>query len=289
MFKIIKAPYPLFQFNRRNTLMMLGIGIFVVCFLLYFQPFGTDRTNFKLKNWFLSGYGVVISGSILLCQFLCFHFYFKNKKEDSWTIGKQILWVFFFTSCALLASYLYKQLFFNLSISAKDFFYFYKMAGTIAVFPIIIITLLDYIYLLQKNQSLAAKINDKTETTKSSSQPSSEQFKIFAENGKDSFEIPLRDLRYIQSADNYIEIVFLKDGQAKKEMLRNTLQGVEKQISIPFVYRCHRSFMVNLQQVETVSGNAQGHKLHMRGIEVPVPVSRSKSKEVLGRLEGNLN
>jgi len=285
MFKIIKAPYPLFQFDRRNLFMMVGIGAFVAFFLLYFQPFGTDRVKFPNKNWFLAGYGFVISGSILLFQLICYLIYFKKKEEDNWTIGKQIIWVFLFVSFALFASYLYKQLFFGLSISGIDFFYFFKIAGTIAIFPIIILTLLDYIYLLQKNQSLAALANDKSNSGHPPS-PSrqSDFFKILAENGKDVFQIPLNDLRYLQSADNYVEIVYRQEDQTKKVMLRNTLQGLEKQISLPQIHRCHRSFMVNLQKVDSVSGNAQGHKLHMCDIEELIPVSRSKSKEVLSKL-----
>lgn len=284
MFKIINAPYPLFQFSRRNLFMMLGIGAFVAVFLLYFQPFGTDRADFPNKTLFLAGYGFVISGSILLIQFISYHLYFKNKEEEGWTTGKQIIWVLIFISFALLASYLYKQLFFGLPISGRDLLYFFKIAATIAIFPIIILTLLDYIFLLKKNQSLATKINDKSNQTPLS-QASVEFFKVVAENGKDVFQIPLNELRYIKSADNYVEVVYFQEGQAKKEMIRNTLQGLEKQISNSKLRRCHRSFMVNLQQVASVSGNAQGHKLHMHDIEELVPVSRSKSKKVLDNLK----
>ena len=49
-------------------------------------------------------------------------------------------------------------------------------------------------------------------------------------------------------------------------------------------FRCHRAYIINLDKVEQVEGNAQGYKLKVRGTEERVPVSRSLNKEFSDRL-----
>ncbi len=50
--------------------------------------------------------------------------------------------------------------------------------------------------------------------------------------------------------------------------------------------RVHRSYLVNLQRVARVSGNAQGYRLHLSAPDVePVPVGRTYSEAVLATLQ----
>lgn len=48
----------------------------------------------------------------------------------------------------------------------------------------------------------------------------------------------------------------------------------------PALYRCHRSYLVNLIYVEKVSGNALGLKLHLKGYPGEIPVSRSLNHQI---------
>ena len=84
---------------------------------------------------------------------------------------------------------------------------------------------------------------------------------------------------------NYVTVWFLKDGKLTKEMLRATIASVEEKFAGTDVIRCHRSFLVNVDCIEKVSGNAQGLRLQLKGLsEMEVPVSRSfipKIRELL--------
>jgi DNA-binding LytR/AlgR family response regulator len=46
------------------------------------------------------------------------------------------------------------------------------------------------------------------------------------------------------------------------------------------IYRCHKSYLVNLAKVNHVSGNAQGYKLHLKDVEDQIPVSRKLNEEI---------
>ena len=82
---------------------------------------------------------------------------------------------------------------------------------------------------------------------------------MVAENEKDSIELFAESLFYIESSDNYSTIFYEKAGKLQKELLRSSLTRLESQISSESIVRCHRSFIVNLDKVEKVTGNA--HRL----------------------------
>ena len=58
--------------------------------------------------------------------------------------------------------------------------------------------------------------------------------------------------------------------------MTNTLHMSLQQVKLPnfHIIRCHRSFVVNLDHVIEVGGNAQGLKLHLNMLEDYIPVSR---------------
>jgi DNA-binding LytR/AlgR family response regulator len=59
---------------------------------------------------------------------------------------------------------------------------------------------------------------------------------------------------------------------------------MEQKVPDPKLFRCHRSFIVNLAQVKSVSGNAQGYRLHFSDPSITIPVSRTAGKELRGKL-----
>ncbi|MEO1625187.1 MAG: LytTR family DNA-binding domain-containing protein, partial [Bacteroidota bacterium] len=155
---------------------------------------------------------------------------------------------------------------------------------SIGVFPVAIMTLLDYIYKLQKNQAVGDSISSNQLAASPHNKPRNDNARILtltSDNGKDQFELPASQLLYLQAADNYVEIHYKTEEQTAKYILRNSLQKLADQLPSNSIRRCHRSYLVNLQYVERISGNAQGYKLHLLADSIAIPVSRSKSKDIL--------
>ena len=63
-------------------------------------------------------------------------------------------------------------------------------------------------------------------------------------------------------------------------MIRSSLKRLEEQLPYPEMYRCHRTYIVQLRNVENVSGNSQGYRLHLKHLPHSIPVSRNAGKEV---------
>jgi DNA-binding LytR/AlgR family response regulator len=100
---------------------------------------------------------------------------------------------------------------------------------------------------------------------------------LTAENEKDFLTLPAQDLLFIEADDNYCTVVYLERDKVHKKLLRSSLTRLENQVTAFNIVRCHRSYLVNLDQVKSVSGNAQGYRLHFPMTPGTVPVARSSS------------
>ena len=86
-------------------------------------------------------------------------------------------------------------------------------------------------------------------------------------------------------------MVYLKSSSVGPELpvkllLRSSLSRLEAQIiDRSNIVRCHRSYVVNLDRVERVTGNAQGYKLHLFGGQFQVPVARRYNDSLIGQLK----
>lgn len=98
-----------------------------------------------------------------------------------------------------------------------------------------------------------------------------------------SIDLSFSNLIMVEAADNYCKIHFLEAGESRMEMLRIKMKEIETVLAeksqqepqpLP-VFRCHRSFLVNGNKVEKITGNSQSYKLKMTVYEELVPVSRS--------------
>ena len=78
---------------------------------------------------------------------------------------------------------------------------------------------------------------------------------------------------YAKADGNYIEL-FLNNGD--KILKRLTMKSLENILEpYPNYIKTHRSYIVNVNQIDSVTGNAQGYKLQLKNSSNIVPVSRN--------------
>lgn len=94
-------------------------------------------------------------------------------------------------------------------------------------------------------------------------------------------------LLYIEAVGNYVKVYQLRDGQVHTDMLRATSKQIEDDLqAYPMIIRCHRAFLVNLQQVEQIVSNAGTMQLLMNHCHEYLPVSRSNMAQVKEAIKG---
>lgn len=296
MATLLNQPYPTEDSTARNLVKSVGFGAFVGLFLLVFQPFGLDAWQTSAKTLKILGFGgvtlVVMLANVLLLPVL-WPTYFSDK---GWTVGKEIVRIMAVVIVIAIGNRLYLGWLLDQPISVSGWMWAIGVTVSIGIFPAVGSVVLDYIIQL-KRYSLAAGalpvhspiphsiptitgMNDLLEASPDST------VTLIADNEKDTLTMLFRDLLFIESSDNYCTIVYLKNGQVAKPLLRSSLSRLEKQIAQAHIVRCHRSFVVNLDRVERVTGNAQGYKLHLSNGQFQIPVSRQNSESIIAGLKG---
>lgn len=290
MLKILRQPYPFGEkTNARLLIQSIGEGTFIALFLIFFQPFGGLQWQDPNKNWYLACYGLITALCGIVLRFVIFKTLPKYHNENSWNIGKEIMSIMMLILMIAVGNVIFSNIVFDLKNGIGSFLGMLLAVIVIGVFPATFGVMLNYIVQLKKyNQPIV--VHHHTTEVALNEQISENKIrnaallKLVAENEKDSIEILSENLFYIESSDNYSTVFYKKNGKLQKELLRSSLTRLESQISYENIVRCHRSFIVNLDKVETVTGNAQGYKLHLESPELLVPVAR-KYSEIVERLK----
>lgn len=258
-----------------------SIGAFVALFLIIFKPFGTDRSNIPNLNLFLAGYGVIIMVVGLLPLLVLPRIFPKTFSEERWTVGRQLIVSFLVVALGITASYFYLLLVGG-EPNWGDYLFFSRNGLLVAAFPITVVTLLDYIRKLRyyEGRALAAKLPERPELAPAGTP-------VILKDDRDRPEIALdaNSIWCLHSDGNYVEVWFVNaEGSYERSLIRNTLSRLSEQLPTDTFLTCHRSWVVNKDMVEEVTGNAQGYRLHRAGAPVVV-VARGRSTVVLSGLE----
>ncbi|KPM48648.1 LytR/AlgR family response regulator transcription factor [Jiulongibacter sediminis] len=272
--KLIQQPYP-FEDGERSAVELIFrsflVGVFITAFLLIFQPFGSSNWKNETENWYwyVMGFGLITFACLLFMRFVVIRLFPGYFNEKDWTVGREILLNICFLIFIAFSNFVYEASLFVSSWSPIHFLWSLMTVVAIGIFPIIFDVLAKY------HRALKKFMPEKQIVI--SPEVKSDKIELTAENGIDKIEFESNELLFIESADNYSKVV-LKTSEP--ELLRSSLSRLESQILSKNIKRCHRSFIVNLDKVERVTGNAQGYKLHLEGSETLVPVARKYSELV---------
>ena len=106
---------------------------------------------------------------------------------------------------------------------------------------------------------------------------------------KESLTVRAEDFLCAESVGNYVKVVYRSatDGRMVAKLIRTSMKRVEAAVaSCPYIIRCHRAFLVNLQKVKEICGNLQGYLLKLDGLKLRIPVSRAYAKRVTELIYG---
>lgn len=285
MLRILKQPYPLESSVRRIITGALFTGLFVGLFLAVYQPFGLSEWEHPHKITVMLLYGAITTFVMLVFGFIP-RFFPHTFNEDNWNVGKAISWSLLMIFFIALGNLVYSNRIGIVELGWKGFAVFTAYTLALAVFPVTVMIIVIYNRLLNRYEEKAREANAQlTAHPVGPATAKSHDLVLIAENGKDKLELDVRQLLFIESADNYSSIVFMENENVKKILLRSSLKRIEEQIDVSTILRCHRTFIVNLQNVTRVSGNSQGYRLHFDHQDTAVPVSRTLGKDILEKLK----
>ena len=89
-------------------------------------------------------------------------------------------------------------------------------------------------------------------------------------------QLPINDLLFVEAQKNNVAVCFVRDGQTELIELHTTLTAVLDNLrDYENIFQCHRSFVVNLNNITSAKGNSNGYQLRLGDCSTMVPVSRS--------------
>ena len=290
LFHVFGQPYALSTSKKALLLRSTLFGFFVFLFLLLFRPFGLS-TSGNLFIWVSAGYGLCTLQGMLLLNLAAHNWFPKFLNEDKWTLGKELFWILCNILFIGVINALYSAL---IGFWAFSFWQLIKLelfTLAVAVFPVSILLLLREARLKrlyhEQAELLNGKINSYSRMQSNAGQTllQKEPLHIPSQNAGEDLYINPDDLVYIHSADNYVEVFYHKNGGLQHTLIRNTMKALEgKFTGHGDILRCHKSYLVNFRKVTHISGNAQGYRLHLSGVNNLIPVSRQQNNAVRERL-----
>lgn len=275
-------PYP-FELRWANGLKNgVWAGLFVTFFLFFFKPFGTvvnpGEEWIYLKH--CAAFGLVTLGVTVFMQVIC-RLFPQVFREEKWKTWKEILLNIAFISLIGTANMVLAHFLYGAPITVRSFFQWQLLTLAIGIFPTVFGAFLTLAKLQRKFAGEAAGIHPHPGT-----HTQHRQVVLLGENQQERLAVDAADIAFMEAQDNYVQVHYLENGAHKSKLLRATLRKMEENLTdFPAFFRCHRTYLVNFDRVEKVSGNAQGYRLHLTGFTETVPVSRSLNEEVKKRLE----
>lgn len=299
--KFLTRPFPVIEGLKTKFITALSFAAFVFLFLYIFQPFRLNHfTDVEVLYHSLT-FGA-ITFSIMFLNLLLLHRIFPNFfKDENWTTGKELFIVLFYIALIGLGNFIFAIKVLHVENTFGSFLYLELITLSVAALPVFVFILIRENSLLKKNRQEAKTfeqvLHHQDERAVSlSPQDGKEEVKIIPVSNNyiqftsesDKVEVTLEPTKvyFISSADNYIKINFETEKGLVTKLLRGTLKRTENDLSNhPQFYRCHKAYIVNLWQVEAVSGNARGLKLTLKNCPDEVPVSRTLNDEIKKKLE----
>ncbi len=285
MFKFLLQPYPMWDNKQNKIYLSISISVIVFLCLFIFEPFGINRVETQDSVIVFIGYSLLCLLILLLFQFTLPKSFPQIFKEKDWKVYKEILFILLIIAGVSLGFILYSLWLEVIPLSIGEVLYNESIIISTAFLPVTLMVISKYFFLLFRNKKRGKMLSEKL--YRKTRMPVFPQtiVNLLPETASEKFVIESKDIYYIAAADNRIEVQVKLDDSVKQMMLNNTIRNAHGSIKrFSNFYRCHRTFIVNLDKVESITGNAQGFKLILFETEKQIPVSRTLSKELTQRL-----
>lgn len=95
---------------------------------------------------------------------------------------------------------------------------------------------------------------------------------------KQSLTLDPQYLAYVESHGNYSKIFWFEQNILRNKLLRVPISHLEQQLSTySYIHRCHKSYLINLNEPLSISGNTKGHFFECDYYPIRIPISRGKA------------
>jgi len=282
MIRRLNEPFPCKRSLKASVQGQLYVALFIAAFLFIFKPFG--------MGYVPNPFAVALAfGAVSLLFSLSFdllsRFVFKVETDvPGWTLWKWLLQSILMVSWIAFGNNLLQLLLFGGDVgNIRQWAQVWQATITLGSIPIFVSGLFVQMRAIKSNVQQASVIKLPVR------QAAQDAVVEFSLNSNEPLHVAVKDLLLVEAMQNYVMMYVREEGSVSKHMVRNTIVNTLAQFQkkdANNIIRCHRSYLVNIDEIGKVEGNAQGLKLTLNQLsDRLVPVSRSFIAEFKSTLE----
>jgi hypothetical protein len=110
---------------------------------------------------------------------------------------------------------------------------------------------------------------------------------FYEKGGRLALSTRSSNVLYIEAADNYANIHYINEGKEDTFILHNSLKDIEKDCLALGLLRCHRGYMVNVENVKLMRKERGNLVLEINQSARTIPVSKSYASDVIRFFSAN--
>jgi len=267
----LNQPYPFYYRGKELLVVCVLLFIMSLAFNYFFEPFHVNPNEHRMDYFWICFVHALVAPLVL---FLLSLMWSRKTIEEKWSVKREIIFLAIFLLLVGLGQFLIRDIVYD-NANNWSFRYLYEeirntfMVGTlfIAILIPLNFTRLNAKYI--KTAHILNESHDKFERSENS------KIEIQTNLKDDTIVFDVNNFLFAKAEGNYVEF-YLKEENINRTVKRITMKELESALSsYSNVIKTHRSFLVNLLHIESVSGNAQGYKLYLNDFDTPIPVSRN--------------
>lgn len=274
------------ELNDRPWITVILCTVIVVLALAVFEPF---VYRFNSNDYLCLLFGC--SSIAFVCSslfFVVFPTIFTSCFSVSkWTIGRMYaywaIYVLFFGTMVFLYEYgLLKN--YRVGEGLHSTFYglfLYNIASAVFV-SVIPLFVTNYITKTRHRQNNIVEARELNVCLSNRSKVQLVQEEVVLEGAtKETVTVNPNEVLYLESSGNYVSIVYRDGSMNRNKLLRCTIKQMEDAL-LPYAVfiRCHKSYIVNINQISAISGYEQGFRLSLFDTLEMIPVSNAYLDEL---------
>lgn len=271
---MLDTPIPKYFYSKNNTIyLILSTAFFALVFINIYKPFSSSNWYAVSEFMFFVYSSLIILTGVLVVVISRIIMRYVGKKRDITVLmyGIWILFEIFFMSLFYTV--------YTLSVNPeRDYIAVFKESSINTTLVLLLpYSIIHFYFMYQDNKRKLKSIEE--ENKESASLP--KIYSFYDEKDELRLSVNRKSLLYIESADNYVFIWYLNKGSLTKYVLRNSMKTLEEQLAETAVLRCHRSYIVNFDQVNVIRRQKDGIYAEFGLPNVPdIPISKKYSEKI---------
>ena len=277
----LKLYIPKLLTQKRIVILFFALVLlFCIFFVVVYRPIGLLQPQGILSSLDYRLYSIILVLLGLVVFSVSRRSLYLVQRRIKMSLGAYFIWIGceFFVLVVLLtvaAWYLNE----NPNVS------WLELAGRVIIVALLtmpyIVTVL--VFLLQQKRLEIATLTDQLQESKAvgSSDSRDEVIQFYDKGDKLVFVTKRSNVLYIEAADNYTIIHYLSGDKEDTLILHNSLKNIAETFSSQGMVRCHRGFLVNLENVKYLRKEKDGLVLEIASCERLIPVSKTYAEDVV--------